>query len=295
MIRPALFSLAALLASAGAAHASTAAEAEAEAPEELGEIIVEGQTEKEVREFLWRAITPVSGRKVARRDGPVCMVFDDINAELEAALRARIAETLAAIGNELAAPGCTPNATVAFPRGAPAFVRWLEDEQPKVFGSLYGAELRRFTRTPRVAYNWHYLPEKADQIERQRNNSVAFFRADENAGGLAGQIGTPAIARSFTVIDASAIDGLTVNQLADYITMQAMVMLEPEVRDEVPASSILRLFDQQGSNPAAAEELSQVDRVMLGVIYRKGRGSFTPSAIRAEVARELAKGGAASK
>jgi hypothetical protein len=30
--------------------------------------------------------------------------------------------------------------------------------------------------------------------------------------------------------------------------------------------------------------------VMLGVLYRKGRGDFTPGAIRAEVARELSKG-----
>jgi hypothetical protein len=280
MIRPAILSLAALL----------SAPATAETAEEPGEIIVEGQAEKQVREFLWGALTPVSGRKVARRDEPLCIVFDNIDAGLEAALRTRIAENLAAIGSELAVPGCTPNATVAFPRSAPAFVQWLEETQPQVFGSLYGAEQRRFARTPRVAYTWHYLPEKADQIERQRNNSVAFFRADETAGGLAGQIGTPAIARSFTVIESSAIDGLTTTQLADYVTLQAMVMLEPEMRESPPSSSILSLFGQTGANTQAPEELSKVDRVLLGVIYRKGRGSFTPSAIRAEVARELAKG-----
>lgn len=288
MIRPALVSLAALLAPLTVLAANDAA---AEAPAEPGsEIIVEGQTEKQVREFLWRTITPVSGRKVARRDEPVCFVFDNLDAALEAALRARIAENFAAIGSDLAAPGCKPNATVAFPQSARAFVSWLKDEQPQVFNSLYGAELKRFVRTPRVAYTWHYLPEKADQIERQRNNSVAFIRADQNAGGLFGQITTPAISHSFTVIEAAAIDGLTINQLADYITVQSLVMLDPEMRAEVPESSILRLFNETGANPQASEEMSQVDRVLLGVLYRKGRGNFTPAAIRAEVARELAKG-----
>lgn len=286
MIRPAILPIAALAMSL----AGPASAAETTAEEPAGEIIVEGQTERQVREFLWRAITPVSGRKVARRDEPVCFVFDNIDAGLEAALRARIAENLAAVGSELAAPGCTPNATVAFPRSAPAFVKWLQNKQPQVFGSLYGAELRRFVRTPRVAYTWHYLPEKADQLERQRNNSVAFIRADETAGGLAADIGTPAISHSFTVIEAGAIEGLTINQLADYITVQSLVMLEPEVRDEVPASSILRLFDAKGANPGAPGEMSQVDKVMLGVLYRPGRGSFSPNAIRAEVARELSKG-----
>jgi hypothetical protein len=286
MIRPALLSLAALLAPLPAAADNTAETAPAEPG---GEIIVEGQTEKQVREFLWQAITPVSGRKVARRDEPVCFAFDNIDASLESALRARIAENLAAIGSELAPPGCKPNATVAFPRSASAFVGWLKDEQPQVFKSLYGAELKRFVRTPRVSYTWHFLPEKADQIERQRNNSVAFFRADQNSGGLAGQITTPAISHSFTVIEAGAIDGLTINQLADYITVQALVMLEPEMRAAVPASSILSLFGEKGANPQAPEEMSQVDRVLLGVLYRQGRASFTPAAIRAEVARELAK------
>ncbi|MFN3990621.1 MAG: hypothetical protein ACK4IS_10225 [Erythrobacter sp.] len=289
MIRPVFALLTALAVPlampANASDTSIAASAE----EPGGEIIVEGQTERQVREFLWRAMTPVSGRKVARRDGPVCFAFDNIDAQLEAALRARIAENLAAIGSDLAAPGCTPNATVAFPRSAPAFVKWLKDKQPQIFGSLYGAELRRFIRTPRVAYAWHYLPEKADQIERQRGSSVAFIRADETAGGLAANIGTPAISHSFTVIEAGAIEGLTINQLADYITVQALVMLEPEIRGEVPASSILALFDDKGANPQAPEEMSQVDRVMLGVLYRKGRADFTPGAIRAEVVRELAK------
>lgn len=290
MIRPALFSLAALLAPLSAPSSAETSTAETVAEEPAGEIVVEGQTEKQVREFLWRTITPVSGRKVARRDDPLCITFDNIDANLEGQLRARIAENLTAIGSMLQAPGCTPNATVAFPRSASAFVGWLRKNQPQVFGALYGAELRRFVRTPRVAYTWHYLPEKADQIERQRNNSVAFVRADEAAGGLAGQMGTPAISHSFTVIEAAAIEGLTINQLADYITVQALVMLEPEVREEVPQGSILRLFDTKGANPAAPEEMSQVDRVLLGVLYREGRGSFSPNAIRAEVARELAKG-----
>ena len=289
MIRFALLPLAALIASAGVPAGAAAASGPEEDPQETGEIIVEGQTERQVREFLWRTITPVSGRRVAKREEAVCLGFDNIDAELEGLLRARIAENLAAIGSALVEPGCTVNAMVAFPRSASAFVKWLQGKQPQVFNSLYGAELRRFLRTPRVAYTWHYLPEKADRIERQRNNSVAFFRVDENAGGLSGQTGTPAISHSFTVIEAAAIEGLTINQLADYITVQSLVMLEPDMREEIPASSILRLFDEKGANPQAPEQMSQVDRVLLGVLYRPGRASYTPSAIRAEVARELAR------
>ncbi len=63
-----------------------------------GEIIVEGTTEKEIRGFVWRSVTSMSGRKIAVRSAPVCLGFDNITAELEEQLRARIAENLSAVG-----------------------------------------------------------------------------------------------------------------------------------------------------------------------------------------------------
>jgi hypothetical protein len=83
-----------------------------------GEIIVQGTTEKEIRNFVWRAITPMSGRKIAVRSDPVCMSFDNIDKTLEAALRQRIAENLATVGRELAGPGCKP------PPHKPAWYRY---------------------------------------------------------------------------------------------------------------------------------------------------------------------------
>lgn len=265
-----------------------------------GEIIVQGTTEKEIRNFVWRSITSMSGRKIAVRSAPVCIVFDNITAEFEEQLRQRIAENLAAIGTELAQPGCEVNAAVTFPRDAHAFMRWLNSNKRHMFGAMYEPERRRHALQRRLAYNWHFVPEKAMMREFQRAGgqlndpwvlSQLLFNALDSNGRtpLSKRLRTDTISHSFTVIEASAIDGVTATQLADYITMHALVMFEPGVREEVPPGSILRLFDDKGANPDAAEEMSAVDRVVLSTIYRSGRSFFNAGLIRAEIARTAMK------
>jgi len=324
MLRPALASFAALAAVPLAAATPAASPSEAPAPSETfrrdqladpaiteaikagaidvastGEIIVQGTTEKEIRNFVWRTITPVSGRKIAVRESPVCFGFDNIDAALEAQLRQRIAENLATIGRELGGAGCEVNAAVAFPSNAHAFMGWLNDKRPGVFGSMYRPEQRRHVRPRRVAYNWHFLPGISAQREFQSAGGTLgdiWFQNlmgppifDPGYSRLSRQLGTELISHSFTVIEAGAIEGVTPVQLADYLTMHALVMFEPGVREEIPAGSILRLFDEKGANDSAAEEMSAVDRVVLSTIYRSGRSFFTPGLIRAEIARTVAK------
>lgn len=274
-----------------------------------GEIIVKGTTEKEIRNFVWRSVTSMSrtcraalrcGRTVAVRSTPVCLSFDNISTEFEAELRERIAENLSAIGTELAQPGCEVNAAVTFPRDAHAFMRWLNSNQRHIFSTMYEPERRRHVQPRRLAYNWHFVPEKAMMREFQRAGGalsdpwvlpqLLFNALGNSTEPLSRQLGTDTISHSFTVIEASAIEGVTTIQLADYITMHALVMFEPGVREEVPPGSILRLFDDKGANPVAAEEMSAVDRVVLSTIYRSGRGFFDAGLIRAEIARNAMKG-----
>ena len=260
-----------------------------------GEIIVEGTSEREIRDFVWRTITPVSGRKIAIRAEPMCVSFDNIDASLEAQLRARIAENLATIGQKLGEPGCSVNTAVAFPRNAHRFVNWLGEKKPLVFASMYGPERRRHINPRRKAYNWHAVAGKAQMREFQRAGGslqdswrVALFGlggVSSAESRITAQLGTDTITHSFTVIEASALEGISPVQLADYITMHALVMFEPGVREEVPPGSILRLFDDKGANPDAPEEMSAVDRVVLSTIYRSGRSYFISNLIRAEITR----------
>jgi hypothetical protein len=288
-----------------------------------GEIIVQGTTEKDIRNFVWRGVTEMTGGKIAVRDETLCLSFDSIDETLEAALRERIAANLATVGRTLEEPGCHPNAFVAFPSDAHAYMGWLNDNRRYYFDSMYEPERRRHVRPRRVAYNWHYVPDKAIMRGMQRGGAgfnpsgsadfaygVGYGRyllgSQWNRMGfndrgseylqsiispLVAQLETIRISHSFTVIEAGAVEGLSSTQLADYITMHALVMFEPGVPKEVPPGSILRLFDERGANPAAAEEMSAVDRVVLSTLYREGHSRFNAGLIRNEITRTAKRGG----
>ncbi|HSF11684.1 MAG TPA: hypothetical protein VLA50_01820, partial [Erythrobacter sp.] len=82
--------IALVLAPAAALMAQDIAPATAPVEETVGnEIVVEGYTEKEVREFLWRSLTE-TGEVVTKRASSVCIGIDNAAEELATPIRAHI-------------------------------------------------------------------------------------------------------------------------------------------------------------------------------------------------------------
>jgi hypothetical protein len=92
------------------------------------------------------------------------------------------------------------------------------------------------------------------------------------------------IAQSVVVIDLKAIDGMSVVQLADYVTMRAFARTRPASADAA-ASTILSLFD---SSAPAPRELTAFDLGYLNGIYRT-QGNLPASAKIGAVPREIRK------
>lgn len=256
------------------------------------EIVVNGYTEKEVRTFLWRAIES-DGRLISRRSTPICIGIDNAPAALADPVRARIEANLAALNIATAGPGCKANATIVFYRDAHAFVNWLgRRDNGAAFWSLYRPQKRRLISPVRSAYAWHYLPAKAAQLRGglvdavgAQPGQIAVQPIGFEMGGRIAEGLTPVeSSHSFAVIDTDALDGLTVEQVGDWLTMHMLVDFNPDPGDTVPADSILNLFTRSGSNPAAAAGLSRLDRAVLTQIYAQAQ-NFRAGAIRAGAAR----------
>lgn len=266
-----------------------------------GEIIVQGYTQEDVREFLYGAIVE-SSDTIARRDRPICLGIDNVPAELVDLLTRRIAANLAPIGLKLAEPGCRINTAVVFHRDAHGFVQWLDRKQPAAFGALYKPEKRRIIGPARAAYNWHYIGRDARQAEANRQ-AVPFVGSRggglfaPNGGGFDGLkasrvvVGAPTTYSdvSFTVIDLDAIDGLTIEQIGDYLTMQMLVEFKPGFPPDTPGDSILTLFGDRGANPDAPPEMSPLDRAVLAELY-SGQQNRSAGWIRAAIARRTIAG-----
>jgi hypothetical protein len=289
----ALASPASLMAQDSAPETPPAAAANAEEAAD-NEIVVQGYTEKQVRNFLWRAVIE-TGSVIAKRSGPICVGIDNAPDALAQPLRARIEANLKSLKIETLPKGCRANSLVVFDRDAHRFVNWLDGQNAGVaFGALYQPEKRRLIDPVRPVYNWHVLQAEGttpllgagQALSRQGAADTSFQGAEFDPGGriLAGS--EPADSKmTFSVVDFDAVDGITIEQLGDYLTMQMLVEFRPDMGDSVPPDSILNLFTATGSDPDAAPEMSALDRTILTEIY-SGRGSFRPGAVRAAIARE---------
>lgn len=256
------------------------------------DIVVQGYTEKQVREFLWRAIE-TEERMVARRNDPICIGIDNAPAALADPVKARIEANLAEFAIPFGKLGCEVNTVIAFRRDAHAFVNWIDKQDTQsVFASLYLPQKRRLIKPVRAAYNWHYIPVKAAQLRGINQDASGQQPGQTEVQGIGFGIGgriplgrRPAeITASFAVVDTNAIDGLTIEQVGDWLTMQMLVDFRPDGINTVPADSILSLFTAKRGNPDAPPSLSRLDRTILSQIYGQ-RQNFLAGAVRAGVAR----------
>lgn len=279
------------------APATHRAPAPAPAPNDDGitnEIIVEGYTEKEVRQFLWRALSD-TGNVLAKRKDPVCIGIDNAPGDLATPLRARIEANLQSLDIPRGEPGCKVNAVIVFDRDAHRFVNWLADQNTGLaYASLYLPERKRLIKPVRPAYNWHVVrtgekerPLGTGQSLTQQGASGGrgFQSAGFGPGGRFLADATPVeTMKTFSVVDYNAIDGVTIEQLGDYLTMHMLVELRPGASESVPTDSILTLFTESGSNSAAPSEMSALDRTILAQIYGAS-DTYRVGAVRNSIAR----------
>jgi hypothetical protein len=265
------------------------------ADETTNEIIVEGYTEKQVRNFLWRAVIE-TGNVMAKRDTAVCVGIDNAPVDLTQPVKQRIEANLKTLDIEVGEPGCKPNALIVFDRDAHRFVNWLADQNAGVaYASLYLPERRRLIKPVRPVYNWHVLDLGPQQrllgqgqslTQQGASGGRGFQAAGFDPGGRILAAFSPAeTSLTFSVVDYDAINGLTIEQLSDYLTMHMLVEFRPDMHGSVPPDSILSLFTATGSDPDAAPEMSALDRMILSEIYGS-RQNFGAGAVRASIARK---------
>jgi hypothetical protein len=263
--------------------------AEADADSADSEILVQGYTEQEVRNFLWRSIES-NGRVIARRWGPICVGIDNAPAALTEPVKARIEANLAAFKIPTGAPGCTVNSVVVFHRNAHAFVNWLDKRSDgRAFTTLYLPQKRRLIRPVRPAYAWQYNIDSTagrglGELPEPGALPGEMVFGTGPGGRLLASMTPERATNSFAVIDTDALDGLTTDQVGDWLTLQMLVDFRPDHGDWLAPDTILNLFTRAGSNPDAPPEMSKLDRVLLAQIYTEAR-IFRPAAIRAAAAR----------
>lgn len=285
-MRPAL-SVAALLALALAAPGLARAQ---ETPEtRVEDIIVLGTPLREqVETFADTVVAPPHGRGPARwsaRSG-ICVGVVNLQREAAQAMADRVSEVALDLGLPIGEPGCSPNVLIIATDDAPTLTAALVQRSPNAFRPPYSGssrsrlQLRRFIETDRPVRWWHIsLPVNSE------TGAIAVRIPGYDpprTGVMASRLTTVIqndLMRAYVIIDIDQAEGVTFQQLADYVAMVAFAQVDPDA-DLSGFPTILNVFD----NPNIAYGLTDWDQSYLGSLYGAELNQRSPNAQSGAVA-----------
>lgn len=181
----------------------------------------------------------------------------------------RIRATAQALNRRLADPEtCKPNVLVSVVDDGQAVMRTMNRRNPELFSHLRTDERRALLSQGGPV---HVLPQI---VTRTRDGQPVAPRLNQTdvpqAGGFMAHSKIYTATRQdiihvLILLDRDAIDGKTVGQIADYVTMRALVPAAAATSVGRGGNSILALFDSGAGS--AASGLTRTDRALLATMY----------------------------
>lgn len=298
--------LAAMLASTPGQTSSTVAPpppAQEEGAVRLEDVEVTGRRlDSVIHDFINEVAAPNYNRGLARWTDSVCIGAAYLSEETARHLIDRVSAVADDLEMKVGAPGCTPNILIVATDDANRLAQGMVDRSPRSFrvgGSGMdrgGAELRRFLQSDRPV-RWWQVSMPYDTGTGMRATRIPGDGTDNGQPGQAMMFApnslSPSASRltshiqdkifsTIVVLDINKLDGLSINQLGDYIAMVSFAQIDPAA-DTSRYASILNLF----ADPQAATGLTQWDKTYLAGLYEAQRTLKNVRAGRTEIAASI--------
>lgn len=270
-------------------------------PAPAQDIVVTGTkpTHDAVAQYVETITADVAGQLARFRD-PICPASFGLPAAYNGVIEQRIRENARRVGLSVAEAGCDPNVVLIVADEPGPLIKTLRRERPQMFTGLEYSQIEDVLRTKQPVRTWQAMGLRGgDGRPLQRTMFL------ESAGGpprpIAGmgawvnpaasnsriqQNTRTELVSSFVVIAASAVDGLTLTQIADYAAMRALAKTRAPQGEGAP--TILSLFASHGG--AGASELTSWDIAYLRSLYLTDNGLAAhsqESAIAGGIRRDL--------
>ena len=251
------------------------------------EIIVRGQRLSEIefdlrlyiREFLDEVAAPARARGYARWRRSVCVGVHNLENEAAQFVVDRISAAALDVGLEPGEPGCDPEVNIIFAADGRQLAANMVETEPRVFRPVVGdagmdlglEALDDFVASERPVRWWHVsvpIATASEVAAIELPNTPCFTPPrcfpwvpvagpSRIHGGIRDDLMYVII-----IVDASALQGTTWQQIADYLAVVSLAQIDPRT-DPQRFDTILNLF----SNPAAYSGLTDWDRNYLHALY----------------------------
>ena len=202
-----------------------------------------------------------------RFQDPLCPGVIGLKTDVAEAIVGRVRENAAKLRLPLADPGtCQPNIIASFVADGQEYISRLAKEDGWMFRDMSEAERKALFQAPGKVRTWtRTVVRSRDGLPVSRRDNLA--QVPETAMWMAHSRIYVATRRdvlaAMVLFDRDSIEGLSVFQLADYLTMRALA--GEALRDLAPSGgTILTLFDQAENR---ADSLTDHDRAFLETLY----------------------------
>lgn len=162
-----------------------------------------------------------------------------------------------------------------------AFLKGLNKKNPTLFDGFYLPQKEAFLAEPGPVWSWRTtIPRRRDGAPVDHISSISFGPNDPPrplAKGAymvsnieSGRLNSPVridTATAIVVINAAAVDGVNLQQLAAYCTMVGLSPANTRHAQAAPGSSILSLFPDAEAAGDAPKDLSGFDLAYLRSLY----------------------------
>lgn len=290
----------------------------ASTPSPNDQIVVEGrQIKQSAAEYVNQLLPSAVGSQFGRFEEPVCPKVIGLAEPYNSQVVDRVRRVAKAANIDVAATGCTPNLVIITAADKRSMIDVLRKSRPGYFDGVPADQLKRLADSPRPFAAWQVTDEvAADGMPIGRSSSLPAGgdgarlvgpapqgRTDSFAAGDYARLKTtvsPSRIRTTTkqrvlcsivVMETGALRNATIDQLADFAFVRAM--LPTEKRDqEAPASSILSLFNPGVTPESGPQSLTWYDVAFLKSLRntRSDKSSDVQiSEIRDQIVREVNK------
>lgn len=267
---------------------SSSASASADTSGALPEVTVKGRRislARRVSKFVNQIASLENAQGLPVWEKPACPFVTGLPLEEAGIILGRLSEIARAAKVPLGSEGCyPPNLFIVVTADPKGLLQGWDDgtrTRVEVFGGatedlFAGAPrsvIEKFIATPRAVRVWYYTHEKdASGLILAPHTSIYDPPVVDHAEAthiLSNHV-TYDFFRVFVIADQVRLHGLTIGQLADYVSMVGFAKLEPDARLG-NAPSILRLFDEPTQTVPSG--LTDWDQAFLKALYATDRRS----------------------
>jgi hypothetical protein len=292
-----------LIASAAAALTCLAA-APAPQTSSRDDIVVLGTRNPEQvrRDYVQQMAQPSADDQLARFMNPVCPYAAGLRDPYNSMVVSRLRKLAAAAGMRVAEEGCHPNALVYVVGDRAKLIEGWRKQKPDFFGEdMTDAQIRALAHSAEPVVSWQILDMRGSdgrELARSRltkNGEGANSWGGETALEVPFALGSRYMNQvhyefgaSVVVIDAKAVAGADLRQLADFAAMQLFAHTDPNKAAKQAAPTILTLVQDAAAGRPSPLSVTEWDFAYLKSLYAYS-DMYKAGAHRGELARRMAR------